>query len=179
LSFRNDYLTSEQRAVLTRAVMEVEVKRPPPRPVLQYPPRDRPPSTTPSINSALSHESDHFVNDGDYDTVYSRGGDDDYSTSAGSSTCRNKPSGGSSHSGNGRLRTICSSNSVSTPRSDLRSFSEAGASSVLSSTFAPLMANLMKGVSERKERFTPDYLHERRETLENTAQHQDFQSNLL
>jgi hypothetical protein len=179
LSFRNDYLTSEQRAILTRAVMEVEVKRPAPRPVLQYGTRDRPPSTTPSINSALSHESDHFVNDGDHETVHSRG-DDDYSTSAGSSTCwNNKPSGNSSHSEHGRLRNMCSSNSASTRRSDLRSFSEAGASSVLSSAFAPLVANLLKGVSERKEKFTPDYLHERRETLENTPQHQDFQSNLL
>ena len=180
LSFRNDFLTSEQRTVLTRAVMEVEVKCPIPRPIMQYGQKERPPSTTPSINSALSHETDQFVNDGDNGSVYSR--DDEYSTSN-SSTGWNRPPtmGNSSYHSERRHRSTCSSNnSVSTRRSDHRSFSEAGTSSVLSTAIAPLVANLMKGVSERKEKsFTPVYLQERGETLKNTPQHLDFQSNLL
>ena len=173
LSFRNDFLTTEQRAVLTKAVMEVDAKAPPPRATIQYGGSIRPPSTTPSINSAISHETDYFVNDGDNQKEE----ETDHSANAADSTCCRRPISSSSVSSHGgRLRRF-SSNSVSTHQSNFRSFSEAGSSSVMSAT--TLVANLMKGVSDRKEKFTPEYLHREPEKLENTPQHQDFQSNLL
>ena len=189
LSFRNDYLTSEQRTVLTKAVMEVDAKGPPPRHAIQYSGRDRPPSTTPSITSALSHETEHFVNDEESQNAQPQS--DECSTPATGSTCCNRrapPTSNSISTHRGRTRRF-SGNSVSTHQSNFRSFSEAGSnfrsfseagsSSVISATLAPLVSNLMKGVSDRKEKFQPDYLHREPEKLEDTPQHKDFQSNLL
>jgi hypothetical protein len=223
LSFRNDFLTTEQRAVLTKAVMEVDAKRPPPppRPIIQY---ERPPSTTPSVNSALSHETDHFVNSGNSthqsthivtQTYYHTGhrvnatdneaGLDISGRATADSNCweRCPPSVSSttsSLSSNHRtgddhqpaIRRL-SSASLSTHKttgSNFRSFSEAGSStSVISSALAPLMANLLKGVSPSehrsdqrgnwKTRIEPDYLHREPTRLDSTPQHQDYQSNLL
>lgn len=226
LSFRNDFLTIEQRSILTKAVMDVDAKRPapPPRPVIQY---ERPPSTTPSVNSALSHESDHFVNNfndtrgnhikqGINQYHHDRGALDDdagldiSSKATADSNCweRCPPSvssttsslssthrAGGDHHQHHALRRL-SSTSLSTHKttaSNFRSFSDTGSSShVISSALAPLMTNLLKGVSSssdhggrrdrvqhRRPRFEPDYLHREPTRLESTPQHQDFQSNLL
>jgi hypothetical protein len=179
LSFRNDFLTTVQRTILTKAVSDMENEAPPLRRTIQYRTHhDRPPSTTPSINSAISHESDCFVNGGDNQNDNEL----DLSASvAGSSTCWQNTFSASSHSRSSHhtLSNFRSLSETGGAASSFRSFSEAGSSSVLSTTFAPLMANLMKGISERKEKFTPDYLHREPESLENTPQHQDFQSNLL
>jgi hypothetical protein len=184
LSFRNDFLTSDQRAVLTKAVSEMEASAPPPRRTIQYRTQERPPSTTPSLNSAISHESDNFVNDVDNRTTQSEETDlSAYASSTVNSHCFPKRTL-SSHSlstHQSQYRRPSASNSVSTHQSNnFRSFSEAGTSSVISTTFAPLMANLMKNVSARRgEEFTPDYLRRDQGSLEQTPQHQDFQSNLL
>jgi hypothetical protein len=185
LSFRNDFLTSDQRAVLTKAVSEMEASAPPPRRTIQYRTlQERPLSTTPSINSAISHESDNFVNDIDNRTTQSEETDlSAYASSVASSHCFAKRtlSSNSLSTHQSQYRRPSASNSVSTHQSNnFRSFSEAGTSSVISTTFAPLMANLMKNVSARRgEEFTPDYLRRDQESLEHTPQHQDFQSNLL
>jgi uncharacterized coiled-coil DUF342 family protein len=184
LSFRNDFLTSDQRAVLTKAVSEMEASAPPPRRTIQYRTQERPLSTTPSINSAISHESDNFVNDVDNRTTQSEETDlSAYASSAASSHCFAKRtlSSNSLSTHQSQYRRPSASTSVSTNQSNnFRSFSEAGTSSVISATFAPLMANLMKNVSARRgEEFTPDYLRRDQESLEHTPQHQDFQSNLL
>ena len=184
LSFRNDFLTSDQRAVLTKAVSEMEASAPPPRRTIQYRTQDRPPSTTPSINSAISHESDNFVNDADTRTTQSDETDlSAYASSAASSNCFAKRtlSSNSLSTHQSQYRRPSASNSVSTHQSkNFRSFSEPGTSSVISTTFAPLMANLMKNVKARRgEEFTPDYLRRDQESSEHTPQHQDFQSNLL
>jgi peptidoglycan hydrolase CwlO-like protein len=206
LSFRNDFLTSEQRAVLTKAVADVaKAIVPPPRPqhVSQYRSNApiavhaRRPSTTPSLNSAVSTESDYFVNDrggggSQMDRFIQQQQDDDETPSSASGIWPSR-----------REETMSSNNSVSTRQgstrsrwetssvasdsvrsfrqADFYSFSEAGTSSVISAAFAPLMANLLNGMSVRtsaREKSTPQYL-ERQESLENTPQHRDFQSNLL
>ncbi len=177
LSFRNDYLTTEQRAVLTKAVMEVDAKRPPPRPMVQF--GTRPPSATPSITSALSHDTECFVNEEDSvkGSIFPLR-EHDLSAWVQEKDCCHEKIVAASHSVSGRLRRL-SSSSQSTHQSNFRSFSEAGSS--ISSTFAPLVANLVKQASDRRREesnFTPQYLR-RGESLENTPQHQDFQSNLL
>jgi hypothetical protein len=193
LSFRDDYLTTEQRAVLTKAVMDVDAKCPPPRPTVPYGVRHRPPSTTPSVNSALSHETDCFVNDGYNQAMQFQDNDLSAIVTADTNCCHQKIAAASNSVSTqyGRLRRLSSSSHSthqssthqssthqnSTHQSNFRSFSEAGSS--ISTSFAPLMANLMKGVSDRKEEFTPQYLQRAPESLDNSPQHQDFQSNLL
>ena len=187
LSFRNDFLTTEQRTILTKAVKDVEAKRPPVRPVIQY---ERPQSTTPSLNSGLSHESDHFLNN---TNGFHRQNDPntdllDTSTAATEeSNCwiRRCPSSTSNSisSIHKEYRTVRpSSSSVSTHKStNFYSFSEAGS---VSSSFAPMMTKLLKKVSssDQEEKFYK-YEEERRFGTginpSGTPQHQDFQSNLL
>lgn len=178
LSFRNDFLTTEQRSVLTKAVMEVDAKRPP---IIPNGIPAHPTSTTPSITSVLSHESDNFVNESPHEEL-------NISDVIKEQNCCHRGMSSASSSLAGRIRRNSSTsvstqqNSVSTHQSNFRSFSEAG-SSTLSSTFAPLVANLMKGVSARKREkenyLTPVYLQREPKSLEGTPQHQDFRSNLL
>ena len=176
LSFRDDFLTTEQRAILTKAVSDVEaatLKQVPIRQLVQRPGAVRH-TRAPSITSVLSHESDQFINDGrSYPPAYIgvRPEEDDMSTSVASSDYVQSRRGFSS-----------SNNSASTNQGSTRdfySFSEAGTSSVVSSAFAPLMANLLNGISERQNvKETPGYLR-RNESLEDTPQHREFESNLL
>jgi hypothetical protein len=182
LSFRNDFLTTEQRAVLTKAVMEVDAKCPPPRPTIPF--GVRPPSTTPSITSALSHDTEYFVNEHEGRKTYETAApDNDLSAWAQEKDCCHEKFVAASQSVSthySRLRRK-STSSHSTSQSNFRSFSQAGSS--ISSNFAPLVANLVKQASDRRREeseFTPQYSYLRRgESLENTPQHQDFQSNLL
>ena len=59
LSFRNDFLTTEQRETLTKAVKDVDAKRDPVHPIIKY---ERPESTIPSLTSTSSSEFGHFLN---------------------------------------------------------------------------------------------------------------------
>lgn len=183
LSFRDDFLTTEQRAVLTKAVMEVDAKCPPPRPTIPF--GVRPPSTTPSITSALSHDTECFVNEHDFGKSNTLSPPEkDLSAWAQEKDCCHEKFVAASNSVSShysRLRRM-SSSSHSTTQSNFRSFSEAGSS--ITSSFAPLVANLVKQASERNREdgdfTTPQYSYLRRgESLDNTPQHQDFQSNLL
>jgi hypothetical protein len=68
----------------------------------------------------------------------------------------------------------------------IRSFSEAGSattttatnSSVLSA-IGPLVSSLLSRQQQRATPFTPEYLRRAPEFVEDTPQHQDFQSELL
>jgi hypothetical protein len=190
LSFRNDFLTTEQRAVLTKAVMEVDAKRPPEEMISRAPAHTIPaggdnhtPSRTPSMNSAISHESGQFVNQSSPQDELNIS-----DTVVGKNCCHRGVSSASSSIA-GRIKRTGSSasdsvsthqNSVSSRHSNLRSFSEAG-SSTISAAFAPLVANLMKGVKAKreKENYTPVYLQREPKSLDSTPQHQDYRSNLL
>jgi hypothetical protein len=170
LSFRNDYLTTEQRTILTKAVKEVDGVVPPPRRNLQYQTsEERPSSTDPSMQS---FETGHFVNESDSRGA-ARATDDESSVSA-----------TSSGNYNGREYALPQSFSGAKSFSSLksngnfRSFSEAGSSaSSVFSAVAPLVANLLHRRSS--DPFTPEYLRRAPESVEDTPQHQDFKSELL
>lgn len=166
LSFRNDYLTTEQRRILTKAVKEVDEAMPPPHPTIEYHTKHR---SDPSVHSVLSHESALCPNDPQ--------SEDDFSVSMSGSEYYHRVAP-QSFSGS---RSNCSApsyyRSLSGPRSTGSGgnyHSEAG-SSVLSAV-APIVSNLLGG---RKGPFTPEYMSRDRVTVEETPQHQDFQSELL
>jgi len=164
LSFRNDFLTTKQRAILTKAVADVEKAIPPPRRTIQYKQAMRPPSTEPgeSIISTQSHETDQFVND-----ACPPDDDDDLSVSVASSTfpCTFGRSYSTSQASVGSYQNF-------------RSFSDAGTSSVFSST-SHLVGNLMNGLSKKKSGGVPKYLRSDAASLESVPHHQDFTSSLL
>ena len=209
LSFRNDFLTTEQRSILTKAVREVETSAPPPRRTIQYHTHiDRPPSTTPSINSAISHESDCFVNDGDHGH-----NDEDLSAeiaSAASRTCLDRRRNlhndddqdlsmevASAASGKCLYRRNSSNQYGSShqsqsrrPSGALNRYSGVNFLSLRSETLFIILAMSGAKVDERTLVDDPASLKERKldwfvctlfapESLSNTPQHQDFQSNLL
>eukprot|EP00536_Pseudo-nitzschia_multiseries_P011118 jgi/Psemu1/243571/estExt_Genewise1.C_3630019 len=173
LSFRNDFLTTEQRAILTKAIKDVDAKRDPVRSVIQY---ERPQSTTPSLNSALSYESGHFVNNDNaqgshHSNSHNEGTGLDISMAAAEeSNCwhRFPVSSNSSLSSvykdanSGRiLPHPPSSSSVSTHTSRksltntakkfIYSFNEAGSSNA-SNEVSPMMSNVGEKVSSSSER---------------------------
>ena len=171
LSFRNDFLTMKQRSILTKAVAEVNSAVPPPRKPIQYiksgPVLPVEAEVVQSVSSA-SHETDHFVNDNatmnDYDYD-----DDDLSVSVASS--------------NNRYYGKSFSNAGSNRVGNFRSFSEAGASSVISSTLGPLMANLMTGLAAKNESKkidrSPSYLNGGGGAVDGIPEFQDFKASLL
>ena len=202
LSFRNDFLTTDQRAIMTKVVAQMEKDQ------LTFAPSvagfgqsdlpqniARPPSEIPSLGSAPSHETAHFVNETTFkasNTIeygYHKRPDFDeddltVSTTGYHSDYQNFHS---HHQHHQQRRFTASSNgsfgSGRPPPSgsySYRSFSEAGSSaSALSSAIGPLMSNSMSGISaEKKTMKAPDYLS-RRDPVEDTPQHQDFRSNLL
>jgi hypothetical protein len=195
LSFRNDFLTTEQRAVLTKAVMEVDAKPLRQESLAQ---QDLHLSTMLSIHSGVSYETDNFLNTSrNTYQKYCRNDAESAMHVAGMMRGESQswphyqpPSSNSSLSSGYREPPVrrLSSTSVSTHKSsnhNFRSFSDAG-SSVVSASLAPLMANLLHGVSSSEQgrdskhkRFEPGYLRREPERLDLTPQHQDFKSNLL
>ena len=160
LSFRNDFLTTEQRAILTKAVKDMERWQIPRRTTPNFH-RGRRPSLEPSVHSVLSSEPDHIVNE----TRTYRSNDDDSSVSvAYSDHNQSMP------------QSFSASRSVSSSQGNFRSFSEAGSSVSVLSAVAPLVANLL--ARRDSEQFSPQYLR-RSESVENTPQHQDFKAELL
>jgi hypothetical protein len=188
LSFRNDFLTTEQRAILTKAIGDTGEQLPP---VRQITPRQRAPSTTPSIASALSHDSDNFASRKEYKNGHNDSEEADLSAMAHkeSKKCipRHAMYARDTLSACSRRTSACgssvSSQNSTSNHSKFRTFSEGGASSV-SASAASLVANLMKNVSghkrsEKKSTSTPSYLTQDAESVEGSQQHKDFQSNLL
>jgi len=200
LSFRNDYLTTEQRAILTKAIKDVGGVVPAyfrPSSILVgtelHQQHHRQSLDDPSIHSALSHESDLFVNDGSnsrdrriqrppqHSSRVRHQDHDDLTSISASSNSTGRPRSVSNKS---IPRSFSGAKSVASG-GNFRSFSEAGSSttSVLSAV-APLMSNLLyrgdcgPGGSSR-EPFTPEYLRREPESVEDTPQHQDFESELL
>jgi hypothetical protein len=162
LSFRDDFLTTEQRSILTRAVAEVDNAIPPPQRTIQY----RTSSDAPSRSGALmslhsrepSHESEQFINDFRQGSV---GDGDDLSTSS-------YP-----------YRTFSANTSVVSQ--DFRSFSQAGSSSVYSSTIGPLVGQLMNGISKSNSdaESRPKYMSRTGVSLEHKPEHHDYRNSLL
>ena len=165
LSFRNDFLTTEQRQILTKATREVEQDIPGPnRPLIQY--RDG--STQPSVSTVSigSHENDQLEDE----------------------SVRSAPSIRSVHFANntGEDESVPFNSPGATARNygsyQPRSFSEAGsstASSVLSAV-GPLVSNLLSHkYNAVNTPFTPEYMRRPNRSVEDTPQHQDFEAGLL
>jgi len=195
LSFRNDPLTPDQRSILTQALNDVDVHRGPQgRPTSHQPMQE-------SYHSGIHHQpasSASHLHHHDRQHQYQQtqqsqqqfGPADemdlhdvqlehdpvlDLSSDTSNANC------GRWRKRLGSVSSQSSSNSTShNRRPTFQTFSEAG-SSVISASLAPLMANLLKGVSDRSqpsERTPPAYLA-RRELPHNDPQHQNFQSSLL
>jgi len=165
LSFRNDFLTTEQREILTKAVNESNENALSRRlnGTLPLGAAKRRPSMDPSLYSSVPNESEDHRRSVSRTPRQFGAEDDDLSLSAsGSDFHSSMPQ---SFSG---TRSVASGN--------YRSFSEAGSSASVLSAVAPLVSNLL---SSRNQPFTPDYLQREPKSVENTHQHQDFKSELL
>jgi hypothetical protein len=207
LSFRNDYLTTEQRTILTKAVKDVDAKRDPVYPIPKY---ERLETNIPSLSTASSFESGHFLNKNDdnrfqavHRSRHTAGRNLDLSTAA--TEIRRLASSSSSISSDfrenhvGRIQAHPPpSSSVSTHKSrnsgtsvtenSVYSFSEVGSSSAASS----LMDIVVKKVSStandlvqqgggkpKDEGFKQNRRFGNGMNPSGTWQHQDFQANLL
>eukprot|EP00977_Amphora_coffeiformis_P013225 scaffold3408_cov129-Amphora_coffeaeformis.AAC.20 len=169
LSFRNDFLTTEQREILTRAVKDVNVALVPSVTTAEMS-SDLPSSSAPSVHSASSYENGAFVNG---NVVVSMKREDrlnfvetdSVSVMTERSSCAEIP----------LPKTL--QDRKRTPYS-FRSFSDVGSStsSVLSAV-GPLMAHLLP--PRQTEPFTPDYMVAKGRSVEETPEHQDFASTLL
>jgi PH domain len=191
LSFRNDYLTTEQRTILTKAVLESDQAA---SGSLHTKPPPHDPSKTKGMWSTMAKNprvdfSELCDRDGPTRTMT-----DDLSESMddGSDHLNSFPQ---SFSGNRSVTSLAQYRSFYETRSlgsssvggndKIRSFSEAGSatttatnSSVLSA-IGPLMSSLLRRPQSTAASFTPEYLRRAPEFVENTPQHQDFQSELL
>ena len=151
LSFRNDFLTTKQREILTKAVNEVDQSMPPSQ-------RRPGPANDSTIRrnsrSSASHDSERL--DGQSTDDGSVGSSRSHSI-AGSSTYA--------------PYSFSANNSVMSG-SNFRSFSEAGSSAV-SSAVGPLLAKLSR------DRPAFSYLSTEGTSVEAMADHIDFQSSLL
>ena len=166
LSFRNDFLTTEQRAILTKAVSEVDAV-PQPKQTTQYRIADPPKqssSTSQHGNSARgsTHDAEQYGN-------YSHG----------NSRSRDEESVSTRSSSNYRPQTFSAVSSIATSTHDFRSFSEAGTSSVFSSTLGPLVGKVLNGASQKDVSERPSFMRWGSESLEDMPSHRDFQNSLL
>jgi hypothetical protein len=165
LSFRNDFLNTEQRNILTRAVKDVQKAMVPSVATAELS------SDLRSVHSASSHEAGAFVNGDVFVSVkdQERPGRQNFAETDSVSVMTER-----SGLEFPAPRTLAERR---TPYS-FRSFSEVGSStsSVLSAV-GPLMAHLLP--PKQSEPFTPDYLTGKGTSVEETPEHQDFTSSLL
>ena len=197
LSFRNDYLTKEQRTILTKAVLDVDM-------VSSSSHRPNKESFHDTVLTKLTtpRDSGHIHGKIDLKGPVPTGMTDDMSESAGgdSDYLHSFPQ---SFSGNRSVNSLAQYRSFYETRSygsssvgggfgdhhkhnKIRSFSEAGGSSTTTTTtssvlsaIGPLVSNLLYRPRRPSEPFTPEYLRRAPEFVEETPQHQDFQSELL
>jgi len=149
LSFRNDFLTTEQRRILTKAVQDMQPS----------------PSLAPSAVPTASYGSG---------SARSNREDDDASAATSGSGNNYFRSSSMPQSFSG-ARSVASSSATSFYQR--ASFSEATSSSSVLSAVAPLVSNILS--ARNREPFTPEYLKRAPESVEETPQHQDFKSELL
>jgi hypothetical protein len=163
LTFRNDFLTTEQRQILTKAAKETELRA----------------SLQPTTSASKLDHRQSYTHTPSARSVHSFGSEPGHFTN-GLTTPYNDDQSLSATSGSGNQYSVAphsfsASRSVSSAGYGARSFSEAGSSVSVLSAVAPLVSNLLR----RKEPFTPDYLHREPEAVEDTPQHHDFKSELL
>ena len=170
LSFRDDFLTTEQRQILTKASREMEqsISTQPNRPIIQY--RDGTAPHSVSTVSVGSHETDLLLEE---DSVRSMKSAVHFPYKDSDYDCDDEAISFHSPWAEGRRRQQ--------HYMQHRSFSEAD-SSVLSAV-GPLIANLLShkhpSNSNNGAPFTPDYMRRPNKSVEDTPQHQDFEAGLL
>ena len=186
LSFRNDYLTKEQRTILTKAVLDVDMASSSYRP------------STESLRGPVVMKQNSYREPdlkGPVPTVMtddmseSAGGDSDYLNSFPQSFSGNRSVNSLAQYRSFYETRSYSSSSVgdcNNKHKKIRSFSEAGGSATTTTTsssvlsaIGPLVSNLLYRPRRPSEPFTPEYLRRAPEFVEETPQHQDFQSELL
>ena len=151
LTFRDDYLTTEQRSILTKAVSEVvQASNPPPRP------RGRP-ANVPAMINAVTKASDRIAKSPSFSDISRDLQSHDDSTSM--SNC-------SRSSDNWRNLSDAGTSSVF--------------SSKFSPLVAGLMAGLSSGEKKRDEGpFTPEYFRRPTDSLDSISHHKEFKASLL
>ena len=171
LTFRDDFLTTEQRAVLTRATREVKTSTS--NKIMQG-------HYAEDIGKATNHHTSHPIQlpkrnnswteitsaKSQNRRVFRRNEDEnDYIISADESDAD----------------TTLSGSAWSQVSDNLRSFSEAGTSSVFSTKFAPLVAGLLNGIppDDEDKLFSPEYFRRPADTLDSTPHHRNFKASLL
>ena len=186
LSFRNDYLTSQQREILTKAVNDVTISR------SRYPPKIHQNQSVPYHlqGSHFSHNTDNRynissrsdLNRTDLSPYHRNRNNVQYQTAQayGNSTPNSVHSYQSYRSG---------ISSFSSPSYGVSSFSDAGSSNILSTTIGPLVAGLMNGLAPPEAKQTPypphpphpppEYLQGEARSLDNIPHHHDFKAGLL
>jgi hypothetical protein len=92
---------------------------------------------------------------------------------------RDEESVSSCSSNNYCPQTFSAVSSIATSTHDFRSFSEAGTSSVFSSTLGPIVGKILNGVSRKDASERPSYMRWGGESLEDMPSHRDFQNGLL
>ena len=184
LSFRNDFLTTEQRTILTKAVKDVDAKRDPVHRVSKY---ERPESTTTSLTSAPSFVSGHFLNNNDISRSQAVQRTSDYTTlksldisttATEESNCWNQFSASSSISSAPPLTSSRSSEAGST-----RSVSSLMKILVKKGSTSPELQQrsepLVRGTKSKEEGSKRNRMFDGGINPSGTRQHQDFQANLL
>eukprot|EP00591_Stephanopyxis_turris_P001673 CAMPEP_0195516144 /NCGR_PEP_ID=MMETSP0794_2-20130614/6961_1 /TAXON_ID=515487 /ORGANISM="Stephanopyxis turris, Strain CCMP 815" /LENGTH=282 /DNA_ID=CAMNT_0040644665 /DNA_START=54 /DNA_END=902 /DNA_ORIENTATION=+ len=173
LSFRNEMLTVQQRAVLAKAVTEV----------------NDPPSLPTSVVHEASNQISRALRYSDTAaepklspvTEGQREVTDIWQPKQQHTNCY--PHSLQQVGSNNGSVSVTSSPPREGRRSDFRSFSEVGTSSILSSTVAPFVATLMSGLAKgdtRNETFAPSYLRgESQSSLDQKPHHHDFKASLL
>ncbi len=187
LSFRNDFLTTEQRETLTKAIKDVDAKRDPVQRNLKF---ERPPSTTPSLSSAPSFESGHFLNNNDArNRKQAIHRTDEYTTFQGLDVSAAAAEEGNCW--NACPASSASSISSAQPPYSSRS-SEAGSTRSVSSLMKILVKkdsistevqqgseSFPRGAKSREEGSKRNRMFDGGINPSGTRQHQDFQANLL
>ncbi len=164
LSFRDDYLTMEQRTILTRAAADVAGTN-------QASQRRKKDSGIPRFinathkdildysKSATHLRSDSVCSDTNNDHLLRKEGLNDESD----------------------IDASVSTENNSRTSENWKAFSDAGSSSIFSRKFAPLMKGLVAGMKDeqKSEAFTPEYFRRAPDSLNSKPNHREFMASLL
>jgi len=183
LTFRDDFLTTKQRSILTKAAAEVKatIPRSHPTPTFQYPNR-------PWTNDSSSHQPLHT--ESTKRKISRNESEVAKATSLAYSEQSHLPiplmDPYNDHVPDDSDVGTSTSTSYSSRSENWQSFSDSGASSVFSTKFGPFMSGLMLGLSNNEEKrrrksqkFTPEYFCRTAEPLDCIPHHRDFKASLL
>jgi len=162
LSFRNDLLSTEQKLILTKAILDVERSVPPPRPVFQY---KGPEDDEMSVRSFRSTTASLSVP----------------ASPSGTSIASHLSSNSYPYRNGDRGQEVAVGNdSAYQSFSDIRKSSSVASSTISSSLVSGLMNSLGKKVEkEKSKKYKPRYMREESESLNSRRHHQEFTASLL